>query len=148
MPTLLAVPMVLLASITPVPVVEAQPPKARAEPITAAVLLRRFRRLLDRLIAAKKENCWYISNTPVLYCVKQLINIANIADYRKFFYPNFLSKSCYWVIVTKKCAIKLKKPGGIFFHQCLQSQLNSSTLVMLIEKKSGFFGFFNRFYAN
>ena len=82
MPTLLAVPMVLLASITPVPVVEAQPPKARAEPITAAALCRR---LVDGLIAAKKENCWCMLNTPVLYCVKQLINTANIADYRKFF---------------------------------------------------------------
>ena len=55
--------MVLLASITPVPVVEAQPPKARAEPITAAALCRRLvdgliaRRLVDSLIAAKKENC-------------------------------------------------------------------------------------------
>ena len=64
MPTLLAVPMVLLASITPLPVVEAQPPKAMAEPITAAALLRRLvawrliaRRLVDSLIAAKKENC-------------------------------------------------------------------------------------------
>lgn len=57
MPTLLAVPIVLLASITPVPVVEAQPPKARAEPITAAALLRRLlaRRLVDGLIAAKKK---------------------------------------------------------------------------------------------
>jgi hypothetical protein len=58
MPTLLAVPMVLLASITPVPVVEAQPPKAMAEPITAAALLRRLlARRLDGMIAAKKENC-------------------------------------------------------------------------------------------
>ena len=127
MPTLLAVPIVLLASITPVPVVAAQPPKAMAEPITAAALLIRrlvawrliARRLVDSLIAAKKENCWCMLNTPVLYCVKQLINTANIADYRKFFYPNFLTKSCYWVIVNKKCAIKLKKMGGIFFHQFL-----------------------------
>ena len=108
MPTLLAVPIVLLASITPVPVVAAQPPKARAEPITAAALPMRLvawrliaRRLVDGLIAAKKENCWCMLNTPVLYCVKQLINTANIAGYRKFFYPNFLSKSCYWVIATK-----------------------------------------------
>jgi hypothetical protein len=106
-------------------VVEAQPPKARAEPITAAALPMRLvawrliaRRLVDSLIAAKKENCWCL-NTPVLYCVKQLINTANIADYKEFFLPKFLSKSCYWVIVTKKCAIKLKKLGGIFFHQCL-----------------------------
>lgn len=123
MPTLLAVPMVLLASITPLPVVEAQPPKAMAEPITAAALLRLRRlvalRLVDSLIAAKKENCWCMLNTPVLYCVKQLINTANIAGYRKFFYPNFLSKSCYRVMVTKKCAIKLKNLGGIFFHQFL-----------------------------
>ena len=61
MPTLLAVPIVLLASITPVPVVEAQPPglKARAEPITAAALLRLrrlvARRFVDGLIAAKKK---------------------------------------------------------------------------------------------
>jgi hypothetical protein len=128
-------------------VVEAQPPKARAEPTTAAALLRPLvaRRFVDGLIAAKKEkaakkeNCWCMLNTPVLYCVKQLINTANIADYREFFYPNFLSKSCYWVIVNKKCAIKLKKLGGIFFHQCLLSQLNSSTSVILVGKKRGFF---------
>ena len=72
MPTLLAVPMVLLASITSVPVVEAQPPKARAAPISAAAFPRLRRllawRLLDRRFvvgliavkkekAAKKENC-------------------------------------------------------------------------------------------
>ena len=104
----------------------------RAVGSTAAALCRRLiaRRLVasslvDGLIAAKKEkaakkeNCWRMLNTPVLYCVKQLINTANIADYRKFFYPNFLSKSCYRVMVTKKCAIKLKNLGGIFFHQFL-----------------------------
>ena len=61
MPTLLAVPMVLLASITPLPVVAAQPPKAMAEPISAAALpmhlvaWRLLARRLDGLIAAKKK---------------------------------------------------------------------------------------------